>query len=166
MSLSAKVLRRFPNPAFIETGSHLGDGIETARAVGFKKIESIEISAKIAAPQIERFKNDPVTIHVGDSSKLLGPILDRYMTPCTIWLDAHGQWSDDADWIFPLMNELRAITKPHHTILIDDLRLFDWEFPTTLAEVKGLALKINPSYEFSYAPGYAPKDILICRPPS
>lgn len=164
MSLSAKVLRRFPNAAFIETGTHEGHGIQTALDVGFRKIESIEISAKIAAPQIERFRNDPVTIHVGDSSVLLGPILDRYSKPCTIWLDAHGQWADDSDWIFPLMNELRAIKQPHHTILIDDLRLFDWEFPTTLAEVKELALTVNPDYEFSYAPGHAPKDILICRP--
>lgn len=163
--LRASVLSRFPNAAFVETGSHEGDGIETAIRCGFRKIESIEISAKIAAPLIERFKNDPVTIHVGDSSKLLSDILDRYTTPCTIWLDAHGLWSDDADWIFPLFDELRQIKRSHHTILIDDLRLMSTgEFPITVEEVKELALKINPDYEFSYAPGFAPKDILICRP--
>lgn len=164
MSISAKTLRRFPNSAFVETGSYSGDGIQAALDAGFKRIESIEISQTIATPLIDRFHDEPVKICVGDSGKLLGPVLDRHTEPCTIWLDAHGQWADDSDWIFPLEAELQSITKPHHTILIDDLRLMGREFPITLDEVRALALKVNPNYRFSYAPGHCPKDILICQP--
>jgi hypothetical protein len=164
MALSPDILRRFPNPTFIETGAYKGDGIEAALEAGFKQIESIEISPTIAKPLIQRFQNDPVTVHIGDSSELLAEVLKRYTKPCTIWLDAHGKWEEDAELIFPLRSELEAITSPHHTILIDDLRLMRSELPITVPEVVTLVKRINPDYVFSFADGHVPNDILVCQP--
>ena len=45
------------NPVFVETGSHIGNGIQEAIDAGFTEVYSIELSGKFFNICKERFKN-------------------------------------------------------------------------------------------------------------
>jgi len=176
MPITKDILRKYPNEIFIETGSHLGDGIRAALGAGFNEIYSIEINE-------DKFKNlskvfekvSSVVLLCGDSSKRLKEVLDEIDQPTTIWLDAHIDDSsydkktivlDDRN---PILNELQIISKHHiktHTILIDDLRLFNrrqgfWGLSSKTIEE--YLLRINDKYVISFEDGYTKKDILVAK---
>lgn len=154
------ILKNYLSSVFIETGVFEGNGIEEAKQAGFKKIISIEISEKFCREARKRFKdNDNIFIEQGDSSVILWPIIKDIKERITFMLDAHNLLCDTEvptdkgfEW-WPLMKELKIIAKhprKDHTIIIDDVRLFDIHFETTLKEVKCLILEINPNYRFHF----------------
>jgi hypothetical protein len=80
---------------FIETGSELGRGIESALKAGFEKVYSIELDPKFYNHCKEKFKDDNrVNLILGDSLQELPKLLQKIEDPnFLLWLDAH--WSMD-----------------------------------------------------------------------
>lgn len=159
----------FPNPDFVETGSYLGNGIQSAiDANVFNYITSIELSKKYYTYCDSKFSKYPhVKVFCGDSRVLLWPVIRNIKNNITFWLDGHWSGEDTADSDpFPLIAEL-LIIKDHpiktHTILIDDVRLFETQFGVTKVEIEGLLKIINPQYQFTYMDGYVPNDVLVAR---
>ena len=120
-------LRQFLNPVFVETGLYRGDGTRKALRAGFKKIYSIEIDRKWirrARAQMPGhiFSGRLVLIH-GGSAERMHEVTAMIDTPATFWLDAHFGGKRN-----PLISELETILahpRNDHTILIDDLRMFE-----------------------------------------
>ena len=168
---TASVFAKFPNEYFIETGTYIGDGIQNAIDAGFKNIYSIELSEYYYRISYERFKNNP-NVHVfwGDSSEILGLILQTINAPVTFWLDGH--WSGGGTACgserTPILKELAIIKEHHiknHTILLDDIRCcgtpdFD---SISLEEIVRSVLQINPRYKISFEDGHIPKDVLVAK---
>ena len=110
-------------PVFIETGTAGG---ESVRAVShlFTHCHSIEIVN--GRPSGDFPKN--VTLHEGDSAKLLKEIADPYKKEYILfWLDAH--WSEpheskEGEEECPLLDEIKALQGFKAVIMIDDARLF------------------------------------------
>ncbi|MEK0336342.1 MAG: hypothetical protein QQN41_02785, partial [Nitrosopumilus sp.] len=153
----------------IETGTQNGDGIERAKSLGFNKILSIEVSKILCDEVRQRFWNDNnITIICGDSTVILWPTIKSIKERMTFILDAHGPCpSGDVQIDYescPLTKELQIImnhSHKDHTIIIDDVRLFESSFDTTIEEVKALLFKINPNYQFCFAEGLAGDDIIL-----
>jgi len=163
-------LKQFLNPVFIETGLDKGQGVYTALRAGFPKIYSIEINPQSIQRVRQRFprqvQNGRVTLIQGDSAKALLKLLEEIEERCTLWLDAHH--SPLASMPTVLMPELAALAKHvrnDHTILIDDVRLFDgWGL--TIADVSAALRRINPDYIITTRRGHQGRqDILAAIPP-
>lgn len=162
----------YPNPVFIETGTHLGDGVQKALDAGFEKVISIELADKYYLHCRNRFLYDPrVEIIQGDSFKVLPDILEKLDCPATFWLDGHHSGYDTGlgeHWT-PLMQELQAIADHHiktHTILIDDMRC--WEKPNPVhgfykQDILDFIPKINAEYTISYIDGIQPEDVMVLK---
>ena len=115
---------------FVETGTFRGDTIAGLLPF-FDSLHSVELSNEYYAAARDRFSGCPnVHLHHGGSPEALRKILSGAMAhPTLFWLDAH--WCAAADTAgeksqCPLLEELRAIGKPHENsvILIDDARYF------------------------------------------
>src|ERR1035437_52380 len=166
MSATVEVFRKYLHTLFIETGSHVGDGIQQALDAGFKAVVSIELSEELFKQCEDRFKSDSRVIVIqGDSSKVLPKILIDIIVPATLWLDGHysGGGTAQGEKNTPLLDELE-ILKQHpihtHTILIDDVRLWgNWGIDIELIEQK--LLNINPNYKLVFEDGYVSNDILV-----
>lgn len=123
-------------PVFIETGTYLGDSLESAWRAGFNLLHSIEINADNHRRAVERFAGRPnVHLHLGSSPDILGDIIDPSM-PTTLWLDAHYQGRDRREQDArrgecPLLEELRVVFSFDWSpiVLIDDARMFDHRRP-------------------------------------
>jgi hypothetical protein len=129
MPLTKKVLSKYLNPIFIETGTYNGDCVCNALNLGFRNIHTIEIDKGLCDQCKKRFLNiDNVNIYQGSSSDWLPIILKKISMPATIWLDAHPLIGDIALNNIPLLQELRAIeaesSRLKFKILIDDMSLF------------------------------------------
>ncbi len=112
---------------YIETGTYLGDGIKCVLN-NYNNIHSIELSEKWYQHNIEQFKNNNnVTMHLGDSKKVLPDLLNNIDEPVTIYLDAHysGGTTAFGDEEVPLLFELEILKnrKYDDIIIIDDCRL-------------------------------------------
>jgi len=161
MTASKNLFKKYPNPVFVETGTHHGAGVQQALNEGFKTVYSIELNAQLFAECYHKFaNNNNVNLVFGDSGIVLKDILDNVNVPITFWLDAHN-----GDATAALLQELEII-KNHpiktHTILIDDLR--QWEikkvgFNTEILKEK--LLEINSAYKFELEQGHVPNDILV-----
>jgi hypothetical protein len=174
---TAEVFAKYPNTYFVETGSCLGDGIQSALDAGFKHIYSIELSEKFYDCCFNRFVLNSglerwVELVLGDSGEVLPEVLNKINGSATFWLDGHYSGGSTAKGKSntPLIKELDHIAAHHinnHTILIDDVRYFgtaDFDF-LTLGEVMEKILSINPLYEFSFEDGYIENDVLVVRIP-
>ncbi|MCF7852600.1 MAG: hypothetical protein K9M07_05105 [Simkaniaceae bacterium] len=168
---------RFRNEYFIETGSYQGGGVEKALEAGYKHVYSIEILPQYHNFCLKKFKgNSRVHLILGDSVKIFPQILKQIDRPATFWLDAHfcsydgkrrqkGYMAKTTS----LKEELIAIRNhpiKTHTILIDDVRLFESDHMEriTLSEVKSLLRSINPNYQIYRIDGSFPNDILVATP--
>ncbi len=167
-----EVFKRHSNPVFIETGSCTGDGIQLALQAGFSEIHSIEIVPELYAYCCQRYKDNPnVHLYLGDSAVVLYDILEKLNQPATFWLDGHYcGGAMIADSPIPIIDELSLISAhpiKNHTILIDDVRLFDKpEFLyIKLNDIIGLLKSINPDYRISYEDGYIANDVLVAEIP-
>lgn len=114
----------------VETGTYLGTMVAAVKQC-FDAIYSVELDPGLAASAARRFaRAKHVTIVEGDSAVRLAAVLDRLDQPALFWLDAHfsggATASTGADG--PVLHEIELISRhrlgAHHSILIDDARLF------------------------------------------
>lgn len=165
MPLKKEVAEKYLNPVFVETGSWVGEGIQTALSVGFQKVISVELSEKYHNLCKERFKGESrVNLWLGDVELVLWDMIKDIDIPITFWLDAHESGGDTACGIHgdPLSEELDIIKRHHrkdHIIMIDDLR------GNRNPEMEKKLLEINPNYQFSFEDGYVTNDVLVARIP-
>lgn len=156
------VLTQHMNPVLVETGTYQGDGVETALALGFQKVISIELFEVLYTPVKEKFKNDSrVTLHCGDSAIILGDVIKDVNEKITFWLDGHVFPNQEIILgvkACPLIEELALIAKhpiKEHVIMIDDMTSLPIGgiYKTTTfsrKDVEDAVLAINPSYKISY----------------
>ena len=144
-------------------GYNLGAGIQYALLAEFKNIISIELSDKYyeyCKNKYEKFNN--IKIIKGDSGLCLWVAIKEINEPITFWLDAHFCGGDTAHGIrkVPLEMELEQINRhpiKTHTFLIDDVRNLKLEKSMEIIK------EINKDYKFTYADGYIPNDVLVCK---
>jgi hypothetical protein len=164
---------RFPHRILVETGSHVGHGIQDALDCGFERVISFEVAPDLVKQCKERFKDNPnVEVHMESSRNMLQYIkdIDEEMT---VWLDGHysfGETSHDGKSFNPILDELDALAKhpvKTHTILVDDVRLFGtWEFNhITLAQIIQKVMAINPKYSIQFLDGHQANDIMAFHIP-
>jgi hypothetical protein len=168
MPATASLFKKYLKRVFVETGSYRGDGIQLALDAGFEQVYSIEIAMDLFIQCSFRFAGiDNIHLFNGDSAVILPSLLNEIEEPVTFWLDGHYPECgyDVMSYLSPLLYELEAI-KNHkiktHTILIDDLRLWnkaDHGFNTNnlIQKLK----EINPDYSFEFEDGHVAKDILV-----
>jgi hypothetical protein len=164
---------------FIETGSHLGDGIDLAMQAGYSRILSMDIDGANIAHCQERFgisdddpnKNDHISLVCADSAIGLLKMMKYVKEPAMIWLDAHSQLFDDepkTENPFPLMKELEQLRKhpiKTHTILIDDILILTHPDVTGWDKdaIENALLTINPAYKLTYLPNPVINNILMAH---
>lgn len=133
MPANAKIFRQFPNQVFVETGTFHGEGVNDALRAGFQQVISIELCPSLAEENKNRFAGDErVTIIQGDSGCSLGEHIKSIQVPITFWLDGHFSGGETARGPkrTPILDELEHIRNhpiKTHTILIDDVRIFNTE---------------------------------------
>lgn len=177
MPSSVDLFKKYKNNnIFVETGSHVGGGIDNALSAGYQKIYSIELAEKFYNFCKNKYKNNnKVYLLHGDSSKKLNEILNQINEPVTFFLDGHYSFDNDTakgDKVSPMMEELNIIGNHHiknHTIIMDDVRLWEKTYGFNLEQIKEKVLNINKDYKFiledTYQDGkiWFEKDILIAR---
>lgn len=124
-----KLKDRYQLKTFVETGTYLGDTIDSV-VNQFDKVYSVELDKKLYQRAKKLFKND-ISVHLvfGDSGTKIKEILREIKEPALFWLDAHysGAGTARGKKDSPVSQELRAILNhkiKKHIILIDDARLF------------------------------------------
>lgn len=184
MSVSRKTMQENTCPVLIETGTYHGDFIQKIKDLKFEKIISIEVSNECCEFARRRFVSDKnVSIVNGDSVKTLWSIIENIKKKIVFVLDAHCcDWGGDTRLLdekdkrqlttYPLVQELEVIgrhSQKDHTIIIDDVRLFESHFSTTLVEVTQTLLNINSSYRTDLVSGldldgvYVLNDVLVAK---
>lgn len=163
----------FPNRIFIETGSHVGDGIQSALDAGFISVISIEITDKYYQHCKRRFSSNPnVQLVFGDTVEKLPEIMKSINEPATFYLDGHWDTGavDETRGImdYPILVELEIIANhpiKTHTILIDDVRLFNTPWELGHEAIVKKVLEINPNYVITFEDGLAGRvgDVLAAR---
>jgi hypothetical protein len=149
----SSLIKLYNTRVFVETGTGLGTGLQHAMLFPFSKIISIEIIADHAQEMARRFSFDSrVDIRVGNSGDVLREILPQIDVPVLFWLDAHFPGADlhraafdaesDENLRLPLENELVAISETRGSysdvLLIDDLRIYERDFPGNSLRACGL----------------------------
>lgn len=171
MTISKKILEKYKNKFFVETGTHTGITVDLALTLGFTEIRSIELSEKYYKKCKEKYKNNKkVKLYLGASEDLLYDMISDLDGEITFWLDGHYSKGDTAlgeTWT-PLLKEIENISKHEiktHTILIDDIRCFGKEAFDYLEEetIKNKIKEINKNYTFTYEDGHVKNDILVCK---
>ena len=169
-TLSKKVLEKYLNPYFVETGTSDGSGVSLALQFEFKKIFSVELDEPLQKQNIDKFTNEinskKLSLIIGDSLFELCNIINDLDERTTFWLDAHVDFGPKGLKKCPLYEELECIAKSdikNHTILIDDMRILGshWGEGIYLDELKKIILNINPEYKFKFEDGFVPNDILV-----
>lgn len=147
------------NDNFIETGSHLGDGIRLAIDSGFKNIISIELSENYFNKCKETFKNNEnVNLVLGDSYYELSSILKNNNSRYTYWLDGHYSGGDTANGVleFPIMKELEVILKRNvsgEIIYIDDMRILrDYNKKININAINKMVKKHKTGFNIYFEP--------------
>ena len=122
------VLAQHRNPVLVETGTYQGDGVETALALGFPKVISIEIFYDFFDACKKKFAADSrVTILHGNSALMLWDAIKDVDDRITFWLDGHAFPEEDKPLggkACPLLEELEQISRHRiksHAIMIDDI---------------------------------------------
>jgi hypothetical protein len=147
-------LANLSSPAFVETGTYLGDTIAAVERL-CSQIISIEVDPILCANARRRFEGKKhITIFEGDCLEVFPKILSALRRPAVFWLDAHysggitGRGNIDDPILFSL-----AQLKSHpitHTLLVDDARTFDGrESRPGLVDVLQALHSINPNYRLS-----------------
>jgi hypothetical protein len=133
---------------FVETGTHTGHTVRNM-IPHFDNIHTIELSEEYYQDNIPKFKDfNNVNLYLGDSSKVLDEIIDKFTNNTVFFLDGHWSGGDTAqgEKDCPLLEELNIITNKFNNkalIIIDDYRLFgtkgneDWS-DITLNNIKSI----------------------------
>lgn len=180
-------LGKYVNNVYIETGFYLGESIFKANSFGFKELHSIEINEHFASNGLKKIKElgleKKIHVHIGTSRKILKDLISNIDSKITFYLDAHDlDYEGTKKFEFesvdncPVIEELNII-KEHkikeHTIIIDDIRIFDgtdnnnvpysWAKETGINSqvIKQKILEINPNYKFKFDNGVINDDVLI-----
>lgn len=159
-----QLFSKYKSDIFIETGTHMGYGIERALDLGYEKIFSIEIMEGYYSGSVEKFQYDEnVFLYYGDSAMHLLEILKRVNKRATFWLDAHMAGPGQP---CPILYELKAIGEhkiKDHNILIDDVRDFgtDAHDYITIQQVQEALLKINFNYKFAFESSGIVDNVLV-----
>lgn len=172
-TLTEKVLSKYINHTFIETGTYLGDSVELALKIGFEKIISIELLEELQIRNIKKFEKEisegKVDLITGDTSILFNEIVFSLNKRATFWLDAHQDLGPQGQKKCPLYDELEAISNSSikdHTILIDDMRCLNgnihWSEGITLEGITERIKRINKNYHFAFESSpFGERDILV-----
>jgi hypothetical protein len=156
-------------PVFIETGTAGGDSIREAALI-FPICHTIEI----VEGRADGSYPDNVTLHSGDSAKILNSIAENYKGhKVFFWLDAH--WSEPVasegdTQECPVMQEIDAIYHAGHKepfIMIDDARLFlgppPWPCdPRKWPSIKGIFERLTSCWPDSIVTMI--DDYIVCFP--
>ena len=125
---TVEIFHAYLTDMFVETGSHVGEGIAKALAAGFKSVRSIDAGEKQYQHCLSRFRDDPrVRLWKGDSAICLKDMIADIQCPVTFWLDGHYSAGDTCkcEHEHPILFELEQIADhpvKNHFILIDDWR--------------------------------------------
>jgi len=184
MSVSRETIQKNMCPVLIETGTYHGDFIQSIKDLGFETIISIEVSMECCKIAWEKFaRDDNVFVLYGDSVNVLDATIKTIKDKMIFVLDAHCcDWGSDTRTLdekdksklttYPIIRELEIIkshSRKNHTIIIDDVRLFESHFSTTLEEVKQVLLSINSNYNITLVDGLSldgsviSNDVLIAK---
>jgi hypothetical protein len=131
-----KIASEYDLTVFVETGTFMGDAIESLRHLNkFNKLISIEIKKEFADNAKKRFESfDFVEIIEGDSAQKLIEIIEKIKDERVLWwLDAHlpDHYDSSANNLepFPLHKELDNIfcnrNVENDFFIIDDLRIYE-----------------------------------------
>jgi len=180
MSLDKKrPFENYLNRYFVESGTNVGEGIDTALKVGFERVLSYEIYEPLYNDAKVKYSNNNSVYLYHKSSLKMWDEIQHINEPITFWLDGH--WSGygtgyDSDMLYPLIKELEIIKKhpiKTHTILIDDRRLMRKDIINgekehdiigfSEAEIIEALYDINPSYNITYDWGYIKDDIIVAK---
>lgn len=165
--------KRFGKKVFVETGTHLGNGLQCAILAGHTKCYTIEIHEYLYRDARERFKDQiqagTVECYWGDSARILPIIVSKLTEPAVFWIDAHisGNYGDKvAEKNCPIYEELEAIAAGAirtHTLIVDDLACFDKPAHDNipLLAVQEKIRSINPAYTFEFVDSHLPKNIMV-----
>lgn len=121
--------KRYKTSILVETGTYKGDTIDTTLDK-FNKVYSIELAKSWHDRAKSVFGvNHNVSLHQGNSTRVLPKVVKKLDRPTLFWLDAHysGDGTARAKKDTPIWQELTAISKSKisgNVILIDDARLF------------------------------------------
>lgn len=180
-------LKKYLNEVYLETGFYKGESLTNAINVGFKNIHSIEINEDFYNEGIQKFKksglNSTVFLYNGTSRVLLKNILEKIDGKITFFLDAHDlDYKNTNKSLYsevdncPIIEEIDIIKNHHiknHTIIIDDIRVFDgldnngipysWAKNTNISSqvIKNKILEINSDYKFIFEKGIIDNDVLV-----
>jgi hypothetical protein len=152
--------KRFQLDLLIETGTHLGDGVEATKR-HFSEVYSIEVGPTYFKNAEKRFENDTnVHILLGHSIDVLRRLLPTLTKKPLFYLDAHFRWdlttpaNLDCDHS-PVKGELNTIFTlcPDSVIIIDDARLFNGgnvgcACSPALGELERLVAEKKPDWVF------------------
>ncbi len=123
-------LKKFGIANFVETGTYLGDTLESIAKTGAKCL-SIELDTKLYRFAHKRFSGwKNVELMQGNSGDLMHEVVRSLNEPTLFWLDGHysGGITAQGHKDTPISEELSAILGHHvkgHVILIDDARCFN-----------------------------------------
>jgi hypothetical protein len=124
-----RAMRELGLRALVETGTYLGDTPWYFR-LRLPRIHTIEVGDVLFEEARRRFARWPnVTVHHGDSAKVLASLVPTLDSPTLFWLDGHfdGGITGRGDLDCPIFAELEAILgsmKSRWAVLIDDARSF------------------------------------------
>lgn len=167
MSLPQETLNRYKSDIFVETGTHIGDGIRKALTAGFKKVYTMDTVEKYVNRARKKTKGKNVEFYVGRSTDILPGILRQLKSKTTFWLDAHPGgpltiFNAPGREYSPVLDELKLILiychdLPGLALMIDDVRLF---LPEELEELKKVMMQITGN-KVTLADGHRKNDILV-----
>ncbi|TPW15745.1 MAG: hypothetical protein FD127_574 [Acidimicrobiaceae bacterium] len=148
----ASYARRVGADTFVETGTYRGDTLALVAPL-VKQAISIELDPTLADFAKRRFATRPnVEIILGDSAKVLVCVVGSLASPALFWLDGHysgGATADSGE--SPIMAEIETVLSSalEHTLLIDDVRLFDGTngYPS-LAALRSRVEALRPGWNF------------------
>jgi hypothetical protein len=146
---------RFGLNVFVETGTFKAEMIKSQLG-HFQKLVSVELSQELFEAARAKFAGDTrVKLYQGDSGVKLGEAVSDLAVPALFWLDAHYSMGVTAgrNMDAPIIRELSwlaARNQPHDVILIDDARLFGWEFGyPRLKVIREYAARHWPRHSFA-----------------
>ena len=141
---------------FIETGTHLGHGVQYALDHGFENVFSCEFMQDRFDHCMNRFSsNDNVSLWLGTSIASMPEMLKQVDQKACFWLDAHDEGGG-----VPTFEELDLIKNhsiKNHTIIIDDIPLY---FADKKNELEQKLLSINENYSIFYFPVYMSRKLV------
>ncbi|HLN55269.1 MAG TPA: hypothetical protein VK207_04705 [Bacteroidales bacterium] len=149
----ASIAKQFNCEIFIETGTYLGDTMQSQRK-NFRKLISIELAQKLFRAASKRFSKFPeIAIYQGNSGDVLHKIMPEIRSRALLWLDGHysGGITAKGKTECPVFNELDAVFSNNslkHIVLIDDARLFigKRDYPT-MDELREYIKMKDPDYK-------------------